>query len=340
MIKSLTGWRGIFVMCIVGYHEHIKLFSQSNVGVSFFFVVSGFLIALKYDRKPITLAAYWNKMKQRLAKLLPVHWLALACILFFNIVMQHKVIDWKILLTHIFLVQSWIPNVDYYFTLNSVSWFIGNLIFCYLCWPLLARVFVHLRTRWQVAIIAAWWVIAIVVQDPSIRIYTYVSPLTRLGDFVLGIAAASVVKTMPKPRLNANVMEIAVVVTIIVFAVLNTYTPLRKWEDFLSWWPAVVMLIMVFYWTDKQPGIVGKFLQTAPMQWLGKVSLEIYLFQYVSMFFVNHFVAPVFGHFGIMVYDCNAVFSVPLLLVIAWGVYRLRTKFTPSFSTPANPARP
>ena len=234
MIKSLTGWRGFFVMCIVGYHEHISLFSQSNLGVSFFFVVSGFLIALKYDRQPITLARYGQTLKRRLAKILPEHWLALACILFFNIVIQHKAIDWKILLTHVFLVQSWVPDLHYYFTLNSVSWFLGNLIFCYLCWPLLARFFVPLRTRWQVAIIATWWVIAVALNDPSIRIYTYVSPLTRLGDFVLGIATASLVKAMPKPRLNANVMELAVVVVIIVIALLNTFTPLRQWEDYLS----------------------------------------------------------------------------------------------------------
>ena len=100
------------------------------------------------------------------------------------------------------------------------------------------------------------------------------------------------------------------------------------------------MLLMVFFWTDKQPGFVGKAMQSTPMQWLGKVSLEIYLFQYVAMFAVNYLLAPVLGHFGIMIYDHNVYFSVPLLMVIAWAAYRLREKLTPSFSKPANPSRP
>ena len=54
MIKTLTAWRGIMAVAIVLFHYHVAIFQGAELfSVCFFYVVSGFLLALRYDAKPV-----------------------------------------------------------------------------------------------------------------------------------------------------------------------------------------------------------------------------------------------------------------------------------------------
>ena len=44
---------------------------------------------------------------------------------------------------------------------------------------------------------------------------------------------------------------------------------------------------------------------------------------------VNYTISPLLGHFGIMAYDQYVWSQVPLLLLMSWGIYKLRIKRTP-----------
>lgn len=335
MIKNLTGWRGLMAVYVVLFHYSPGTFAHGgSLGVCFFFVVSGFLTAFKHDGQVPTLTDTLRHLWRKVAQVVPLHWLALAVLLSFGVFFGHESIDWKKLLIHIFLLQSWVPHSEYYFVFNSVSWFLGNLLFYYLCWPVLARWFCRLRLRWQVAIVALWWMIDLATHDPAIRILTYVSPLTRLGDFVLGVATATVARRLPRSPSGSDVVEWGAVVLGVASMMLASYTRLGRYDDYLLWWPCVAAGILAFYWTDSHPGVLGRLMHSAPMQWLGKVSLEIYLLQHVAAFIVNYLVAPVFGHFGVMIYHLNAWFALPLLLVMAWGIYPLRVALARRLTRP------
>ena len=93
-IDQLTFLRFIAAIAIVVYHYgaaiapfHFTaisfLFKQANLGVSFFYVLSGFVMMLAYtDKAPINAKLFlWN----RLARIYPIYILALlaVCIFFF-----------------------------------------------------------------------------------------------------------------------------------------------------------------------------------------------------------------------------------------------------------------
>ena len=47
--------------------------------------------------------------------------------------------DFSINISNLFLVQSWIPLKNYYFSANQVSWFLCDICFFYLIYPYLYK---------------------------------------------------------------------------------------------------------------------------------------------------------------------------------------------------------
>ena len=87
--KALTGLRAIAAIMIFVYHnrkywkdtlppELFRFCSELNLGVPLFFVLSGFLIAKSYGRKPLnSFSNYKNYLFQRIVRIMPLYWLLL-----------------------------------------------------------------------------------------------------------------------------------------------------------------------------------------------------------------------------------------------------------------------
>lgn len=88
--SALTGVRFLAVCLVFIYHnrkywranlhpELIRLINEFHVGVSLFFVLSGFLIAYTYQDKPLSAASNYVKyFLVRCARILPLYWLILS----------------------------------------------------------------------------------------------------------------------------------------------------------------------------------------------------------------------------------------------------------------------
>lgn len=89
--NALTGFRCLAACLVFVYHnrkywrnslpvEVIRLLNEFHIGVSLFFVLSGFLIAYTYGEKPLqSPGAYWRYIGLRLARIMPLYWLILTC---------------------------------------------------------------------------------------------------------------------------------------------------------------------------------------------------------------------------------------------------------------------
>ena len=103
MINTLTSLRFIFALMVFGAHCYTidkffdtHFFKEGFVGVSFFFVLSGFIIAYNYQKKfsenKITKRAFWVA---RIARIYPLHWLTLfIAVALGNYVVASGAIDW------------------------------------------------------------------------------------------------------------------------------------------------------------------------------------------------------------------------------------------------------
>ena len=115
-------------------------FKEGFVGVSFFFVLSGFIIAYNYQEKLLektaTKRTFWVA---RLARIYPLHLLTLLIAVCIGGYVQYSgTADWiKHFTASTFLLQPFFPSADYFFSFNSPSWSLGCEQLFYFCFPLI-----------------------------------------------------------------------------------------------------------------------------------------------------------------------------------------------------------
>lgn len=125
MINALTLLRFIFAIMVFGAHCYVidnffdtHFFKEGFVGVSFFFVLSGFIIAYNYQEKlrenKITKRTFWVA---RIARVYPLHWQALfIAVALGGYVIASGPVDWlKHFLASLTLTNAYIPKADYFF---------------------------------------------------------------------------------------------------------------------------------------------------------------------------------------------------------------------------------
>lgn len=218
-LPALTGVRILAALAV--YFNHLggpagapeavkKLFESGYCGVTIFFVLSGFVLAYNYFdsmRRP-RFGNVYDYLVARFARVYPLYLLVLLYIVL-ELHTQGASVDgwWRNALA----IQSWDPSVLRAFSFDAPAWSVCVEFFLYACFPLLVPVIARLRTPRSLIIsaalvaaaivgLAAWFVATgkgdLSFFDPSsAHRWLYRTPLTRLGDFVLGILAARLFMT-------------------------------------------------------------------------------------------------------------------------------------------------
>ena len=355
MIKTINGWRAVFAMAIVLFHVGVAgLEEMTWAGVSFFLMASGFLLVLKHPMQRADAATQRRFVWRHAIKLYPLHWLTLVMWLVAMALVGKLVVRPASLVLNAALLHPWSLLHSVYFSYNKFSWFLGTLLFCYLCYPLLARWFMPLRLRWQVLIVAAlaaavFILLALTGSNDYYRTALYVFPPVRLIDFIIGMTlarACATVKQLPVVGRSDNGTDAELVVLALLSVVVLAYrshAALLPWGDTMLWWLPVALILVVGWTYDRREGFVGKVLASRPLQWLGDISFEIFMLQGIAAMAFNYLVAPLlsamgFGHpspfatatsgdlFSISPYDLIAWFVLPIDIVLAWIVNRLFTR--------------
>ena len=204
-LPSLTGMRWMAALLVFGLHLRNLgylngapvdiigwAFMAGATGVSFFFVLSGFV--MMWSRRPNdTAAGFWRR---RFARIYPVHLAtAVAAMFLGSAVLGQSRPTGPQLAANLLLIHSWRPA--WWQTLNPVSWSLACEAFFYATFPAVAWVLQRLGHRALTALGAA--AIAAVVVLPwadthyALGLVLFSSPLARLPEFVLGAVLARLV---------------------------------------------------------------------------------------------------------------------------------------------------
>ncbi|MBR3078359.1 MAG: acyltransferase [Prevotella sp.] len=305
MIQTLQSLRFVFMMMIFMSHfayRDIRAFDAGgDCGVVFFFMLSGFLCSLGYGPRVSNGSfAYGTFLWNRFKKLYPLH---LLCLLFFLLV-SHAPLDGKVLL-NVLLLQSWIPDADYYFSCNSVSWFLSSLMFCYAMFPVLYR-----SLSWQLTLAVAVFCVAAYWLTPADRINAvlYVNPVVRLADFYWGMLLYRFFEH-DKRTLPVGWLEVLLVVLLAVSLFVYPFAD-AKLRNAPLYWAVLAPFIWVF---ARGEGFVSRWLKTAPMVFLGSFVLPVFLTHQLLI--------------GILLHRLPAMPAVLMLavcvfvvLTVSWGI--------------------
>jgi peptidoglycan/LPS O-acetylase OafA/YrhL len=172
------------------------VFAQGSAGVSFFFILSGFVLAWS-ARPGDTAARFWRR---RFAKIYPNHFvtfLGAAGIL----LIKGLGIGLLAATANLLLIQAWFPYEHIYFGMNTPSWSLACEAFFYALFPLVYRGVLALRGRWlwpaALGALALVWLIPALVQPlPEDWHYwlIWIFPVARLPEFVAGMLLARIVR--------------------------------------------------------------------------------------------------------------------------------------------------
>jgi peptidoglycan/LPS O-acetylase OafA/YrhL len=110
----------------------LQAFAMGGVGVSFFFVLSGFVLVWSAPPADTTRAF----LQRRFAKIYPNHAVAFVCAIVL-IVATGAAVSWGAVLSNLLLINSWIFQPGYPNAINPVSWTLCCEAFFYLTLPFL-----------------------------------------------------------------------------------------------------------------------------------------------------------------------------------------------------------
>lgn len=300
---------------------YLALATQGHVGVTFFFVLSGFILAWCYhaafarssdDPAPVRAERRNKFWFARFARVWPLH--AVMFALFVPITLLGALdaaglvrTAWTGIL-NLSLLQAWIPFggpdgiAD---TFNAPSWTLSCEAFFYLAFPLLATLLVA-KLRWGIAQLAlvtgaAWLAlggIVLAVQGMGMADWAVAKfPPTRFVDFVIGVCAGLIVVQLrqrgvlrgaarpTRATQRGTIVELLVIAAALAGPVFVALTrgDLLPENLTVSWLhlPAFTALIVVM--SLERGAISRTLLAWKPLIWLGEVSYALYL---THMFFV------------------------------------------------------
>jgi peptidoglycan/LPS O-acetylase OafA/YrhL len=223
-LDSLTGLRFLAALLVFASHA-LAFFDRTPVatsihpslepgaaGVSFFFILSGFV--LTWTHRPGDRAGPFYR--RRFARIAPSYWVAVALFIPMTAVVRPE--ETASLLLHMapqFVgLHAWIPDRDYYWAGNGVTWSISCEMFFYALFPLLIVRAVRMSQRarwWAAGVLAALVVVPPLVLRPLTHGDTvadwaiFIFPVQRLWEFILGILIALWIKEGGRIRLGLPV---------------------------------------------------------------------------------------------------------------------------------------
>lgn len=292
-LDSLTGLRFFAAWLVVVHHftnfallPYIWRYTGFGAtGVTFFFVLSGFVLTWSFVPSDTPGRFYWR----RFARIWPLH--AATTLIALPVFYSWRDVpyDWTGIGLSFVLLHAWVPTASTYFAGNPASWSLSCEMFFYALHPLVVRTALGLKllalgaatlivlgavfivVRWS----PDWW------SDRIVGWMLYISPLFRLGEFLLGIALAAALRR--GFRVPLGVIPWAILVGL-WFHLEYVFAPAHfsaTWRVLVS--QATYVVLPVLY-----AGVIGaaaqldfddarSWLRTRPMVLLGQWSYALYL---------------------------------------------------------------
>lgn len=332
-LNTLTSLRFIAAAMIViyhlngdcGTHKWETMWSPLMQAVSFFFILSGFILTYSYPS-----LENWQTRKKflvaRIARIWPSHFVLFFIFYFLALLgIMGNLSGKKVTFLNMLMVHAWVPFSQSYFSFNSPSWSISTEFFFYLCFPFI--IFKWSKTYvWKTVTIFAIPLILILLcayfqiphysstyQGITNHGLLYINPLARMPEFLLGILAAHLwIKYkhyLPCGTVKGSLIECLVI--LMVFINLYYYDkisesvikliPLSIAAEFQIWIATGILtslsfMLMIMILAQSN-GIISKILSMRMSVLFGEISFAMYLLHiFIYQIYVSNF--HLFGTFS------------------------------------------
>lgn len=309
-----------------------SLFREGYIAVTFFFILSGFVLTYNYLDK-CSINSSWLKYfyVNRLSRILPTHILTFVLAIPFLIISVEFNHLW-IGGINLLLLQSLFPSKDIYFSVNSVSWTLSNEIFFYLLFPFLLLIFQRIRNTiitpilvmiviWGGLFGVAFWQ----KDNPLAHWIFYIFPGVRIIDFVIGILLCLVffyIQKMTSIQLSSFVFSALEIFSLIALSLaVSLGNPVHQTLRYDTYYLPFLCLIILIFAIGK--GCLSLALSKRALIILGNLSFSFFLLHQLFLRYTAIFILPskVIHNFG-LASDLLILFLVfGATTLVAWFMF-------------------
>ncbi|MHA7108214.1 acyltransferase family protein (plasmid) [Bacillus sp. C-3-6] len=332
---GLDSLRGLAILGVILYHINFNWLPGGFLGVTVFFVLSGYLItdilAMEWKRnKRIDLKKFWlSRARRLLPAMLVMLVITLAWITIFHSSLLEKMRGDS--LAALFYVSNWwyiYHKLSYFDNFNQISplnhfWSLAVEEQFYVVWPFIISLglyYIKKQSRMILLICLGAFASALAMAnlyepgvDPS-RIYYGTD--TRVFSLLIGAVLALVWpsnrlanKIIPKARFILDVVGgIALIIILVMFWKTNQYDPFLYKGGMVLLSIATALLVANLAHPASR---IAHFLRFRPLRWVGVRSYGIYLWHYPILTLTTPKVNA--GDFSII----RAIFQFLLIILIA-----------------------
>jgi len=294
MIKPLSALR--FFFAILVFMVHIGMFKVA-IGHAFFIVLSGFVLTMVYEdrllKKEITFGNFFSK---RWIRIYPLHLLTLLLAIPISLYVFNDIFAGTIMLGfNLFFLQTLIPNINYYFSFNGVSWNAADLMIFYALFPVMIQLF----SKWSLKTFSFFIILIVLFTGISMQFVPsrlhhyvfYISPFFRIFDFIFGIYLYKITKRFslrPKYMVATFLEAGAILLLALWYWFANSYSEiLLPYAYSLYLWLPLSLIIMVFY---MDAGFISqRVLGTRLLITLGGISYSFYMLHHLVIRYAAYF---------------------------------------------------
>lgn len=286
------------------------IFLKANVGVSYFFILSGFIMIVAYHKKQKI--EYLEYDKNRFARIYPLYVLGMLLYL----VTRYSGFSPGNALLYLFGLQSWIPGKA--MILNFPGWSISVEFLFYLIFPVLYNYFYSKKNKsiWVAAILL--WVVTQVFShlfaaSPSYKgphteshEFLYYFPLMHVSEFLVGNLAGLFFINNFKQR-NYDIPVILIFAAIMMALI---FVPLFYHNGLMA-----VLFIPLIILLSRNNGLVTKLFSLKPLEYLGEASYAVYITHIPVLYILRELLK--WEKYKL---DINTVFGIYLLVLILTSI--------------------
>ncbi|MCA0312444.1 MAG: acyltransferase [Candidatus Melainabacteria bacterium] len=311
-LDALTGLRIFAAFLIVVYHgqghftwlDDIPQQLSCCQAVSFFFILSGFILSYVYSN-----LTGFDQVKdcwiKRVARIWPLHIAIFIIRLFlfpkYLLTFPGTANATLVTICNLAMLHAWIPLFQFYFSYNAPSWSISTEFFFYLVFPLLLPL-VNRKPliTWigSLALTVTFIYFCNVsglpeLSDTSVdmRGMLYISPFPRLFEFLTGMCLAKLYRErFQNLQISASLATLLELGALLLSGLLMWHT--KPIAHFLAtscglgtatkYWciqagAPIIGFAAIIFLAAINKGVVSKFLSIKPLVFLGEISFAMYL---------------------------------------------------------------
>lgn len=283
MINNLQVLRSIGAIMIFihhfGFNEPISR-SIGDFAVAIFMMLSGFVLCAAHQEKYVKTKSHPTIkyfICTRILKIYPLYFVSLLVMLYLYRFEGNPVA----IILDLLLLQSWIPNSEYYFSGNAPAWFLSSIFFSYLIFfPFIKLITGKSRIIKYVVIGSIYTVyLLLVLTIPSqwVTAIIYINPVMQSACFILGIILWQLYNKVKSYNVNYISVLVAVLVCVIFDIIAIKYNIPERFTLAIWWWFPASTLILSLSMTDRLNNIISKILKNKHILAFGNASFSFYL---------------------------------------------------------------